>query len=71
MGKLVNGYLIEENVPFPKGTGAGIAEQMRVKDSVLVETRSKANFIAAELRKLKRKGTCRKVKDGYRVWRVS
>tara|TARA_B100000683_G_scaffold252485_1_gene269436 strand:+ start:3471 stop:3692 length:222 start_codon:yes stop_codon:yes gene_type:complete len=69
--RLVGGYLIEENVPFPKGYAAVIAKEMNINDSVVVETRSKANFVMAELRKRKRKGTARKVKDGFRVWRLS
>tara|TARA_B100001057_G_scaffold477865_1_gene547647 strand:+ start:1479 stop:1694 length:216 start_codon:yes stop_codon:yes gene_type:complete len=71
MGKMINGHIIESNVPLPKGGVATIAEHMEVGDSVRVDTRTKANFIAAELRKLKRKGTSRKVKDGYRIWRIS
>jgi len=70
MGRLVKGYIIEENVPMPKGGVATIAEQMKVGDSVAVETRPKANFIMAELRKLGRKGTSRKLKNGFRTWRV-
>ena len=70
MNKAVNGYTIESNVPLPKGGVSKIAEQMNVGESVLVDTRSQANFIMTELKKLGGKGTSRKLKDGFRIWRV-
>ena len=48
MNKVVNGYTIESNVPLPKGGVSKIAEQMNVGESVLVDTRSQANFIMTE-----------------------
>ena len=57
---MINGHIIESNVPLPKGGVARIAEYMKVGDSVRVDTRTKANFIMQELRKLGRKGTSRK-----------
>jgi len=69
---MINGHIIESNVPLPKGGVATIAEHMKVGDSVRVDTRTKANFIMQELRKLGRKGTTRKLRDdhGYRTWRL-
>ena len=69
---MINGHIIESNVPLPKGGVARIAEYMKVGDSVRVDTRTKANFIMQELRKLGRKGTSRKLRDGhgFRTWRV-
>jgi len=70
MGKLINGHLIEQDVPVPKGNTAEVAEEMEVGDSVLFESRPKANFLQAELRKIGLMGKSRKVKNGYRVWRT-
>lgn len=70
MGKYIKGYLIEQDVPMPKGKMASLAKNMSVGDSVLVENRSRSNALCAELRKLELQGASRSVKDGHRVWRV-
>jgi len=70
MGKLINGHLIEQDIPMPKGNTAEVAEEMDIGDSVLFENRPRANFFQAELKKIGLMGKSRKVKNGYRVWRV-
>jgi len=68
-------YKIEKNIPMPeKNKMREVASKMDVNDSVFFEGskgRSKGCDLAAKLKKLGRKGSCRKVENGYRVWRIA
>lgn len=70
MGKLINGHLIEQDVPVPKGNTAEVAGEMDIGDSVLFQSRPQANFLQLKLKKIGLRGKSRKVKNGYRVWRT-
>lgn len=63
---------IEKNVPLPtrRDRVANVVSKMKVGNSVLVKTSIQANNVTFMLRKQKFQGTRRKVKNGYRVWRI-
>ena len=70
--------MIEKNIPLPIGDARRLARDMEISDSVFFKdseqnprvSRSKSNALATELRKIKRKGTIRRVDGGFRVWRL-
>lgn len=67
-------YRIDKNIPVPsaQGTWKCLAEAMDPKDeaSVFFKQRNQAIALLTLLNKMKMKGTMRKWKRGFRVWRV-
>ena len=69
--------MIEKNIPVPpKHLLKHLAKTMEISDSVFFKdtkqhnNRAQGMNLCMELRKLKRKGTCRRAEGGYRVWRL-
>jgi len=67
-------YKIEKNIPIPsRNKIRAVASKMNVEDSVFFEGpkgRSQGCNLLANLKKLGLQGICRKVENGYRVWRI-
>jgi hypothetical protein len=66
---------IEKNVPIPKALGGKAArwdavDQLEIGDCILVETEAEADNVRYAMRYRKMKGTRRKMRDGYRIWRL-
>lgn len=62
---------IEKDIPMPvRNKTRELASKMEVNDSVLFKTRSQGCYLIVNLKKLGFHGRCRKVDDGFRVWRV-
>ena len=66
---------IEKNVPIPKATGGRPSrwleiDEMEIGDSILCETEDDADRVRYAMRYRKYKGTRRKMRDGWRIWRI-
>ena len=67
---------IEIGVPLPAPTKRGsgkvsrIAAEMRIGDSIGSKKINTCNAIGVALKRLGRKGTTRKMGNGFRVWRI-
>lgn len=66
--------VIEKGVPLPpilKSENSRVANKMTKGDSVLCETEDQADNLRHALRRLGRKASQRKTREGWRVWRVA
>ena len=67
---------IEKNTPIPKAVGGRPArwveiDELEIGDCIVVETEQEADKVRYAMRHRKMKGTRRKMRDGYRVWRLA
>lgn len=66
---------IEKNTPIPKAVGGRPArwneiDQLKIGQCIVVETEQEADKVRYAMRHRKMKGTRRKMRDGYRIWRL-
>ncbi len=65
---------IDKNIPVPPSRNYTIASTiraMKVNDSILVDSPTAAGTVQQSMRRAGFKGTQRKTREGWRIWRIA